>query len=150
MIFDIFNKRKRLYKKLGISDAKVKELNDLLSWVKNSLPGNIIDYTEKNKAAQFVLGIYEQKNWQENLQLLSQTLVNEDRELLSKKISIITNSMIIYLQDLVQQVAKVLDPNTQVSEKIKVEIYQFTLNEIQSIKQLLNIYVTLNQIVTLK
>lgn len=150
MIFDIFNKRKRLYKKLGISDEKVKELNDLLSWVKNSLPGNIIDYTEKNKAAQFVLGIYEQKNWQENLQLLSQTLVNEDRELLSKKISIITNSMIIYLQDLVQQVAKVLDPNTQVSEKIKVEIYQFTLNEIQSIKQLLNIYVTLNQIVTLK
>lgn len=150
MIFDIFNKRKRLYKKLGISDAKVKELDDLLSWVKNSLPGNIVDYTEKNKAAQFVLGIYEQKNWQENLQLLSQTLANEDRELLSKKISIITNSMIIYLQDLVQQVAKVLDPNTQVSEKMKVEIYQFTLNEIQSIKQLLNIYVTLNQIVTLK
>lgn len=150
MIFDIFNKRKRLYKKLGISDAKVKELDDLLSWVKNSLPGNIVDYTEKNKAAQFVLGIYEQENWQENLQLLSQTLANEDRELLSKKISIITNSMIIYLQDLVQQVAKVLDPNTQVSEKMKVEIYQFTLNEIQSIKQLLNIYVTLNQIVTLK
>ena len=150
MIFDIFNKRKRLYKKLGISDAKVKELDDLLSWVKNSLPGNIVDYTEKNKAAQFVLGIYEQKNWQENLQLLSQTLANEDRELLSKKISIITNSMIIYLQDLVQQVAKVLDPNTQVSEKMKVEIYQFTLNEIQSIKQLLNIYVTLNQIVDLK
>lgn len=150
MIFDIFNKRKRLYKKLGISDAKVKELDDLLSWVKNSLPGNIINYTEKNKAAQFVLGIYEQENWQENLQLLSQTLANEDRELLSKKISIITNSMIIYLQDLVQQVAKVLDPNTQVSEKMKVEIYQFTLNEIQSIKQLLNIYVTLNQIVTLK
>ena len=150
MVFDIFNKRKRLYKKLGISDAKVKELDDLLSWVKNSLPGNIVDYTEKNKAAQFVLGIYEQKNWQENLQLLSQTLANEDRELLSKKISIITNSMIIYLQDLVQQVAKVLDPNTQVSEKMKVEIYQFTLNEIQSIKQLLNIYVTLNQIVDLK
>lgn len=150
MIFDIFNKRKRLYKKLGISDAKVKELDDLLSWVKNSLPGNIIDYTEKNKAAQFVLGIYEQKNWQENLQLLSQTLANEDRELLSKKISIITNSMVIYLQDLVQQVAKVLDPNTQVSEKMKVEIYQFTLNEIQSIKQLLNIYITLNQIVDLK
>lgn len=150
MIFDIFNKRKRLYKKLGISDAKVKELDDLLSWVKNSLPGNIINYTEKNKAAQFVLGIYEQKNWQENLQLLSQTLANEDRELLSKKISTITNSMIIYLQDLVQQVAKVLDPNTQVSEKMKVEIYQFTLNEIQSIKQLLNIYVTLNQIVDLK
>ena len=150
MIFDIFNKRKRLYKKLGISDAKVKELDNLLSWVKNSLPGNIINYTEKNKAAQFVLGIYEQENWQENLQLLSQTLANEDRELLSKKISIITNSMIIYLQDLVQQVAKVLDPNTQVSEKMKVEIYQFTLNEIQSIKQLLNIYVTLNQIVTLK
>lgn len=150
MIFDIFNKRKRLYKKLGISDAKVKELDNLLSWVKNSLPGNIINYTEKNKAAQFVLGIYEQENWQENLQLLSQTLANEDRELLSKKISIITNSMIIYLQDLVQQVAKVLDPDTQVSEKMKVEIYQFTLNEIQSIKQLLNIYVTLNQIVTLK
>lgn len=150
MVFDIFNKRKRLYKKLGISDAKVKELDNLLSWVKNSLPGNIINYTEKNKAAQFVLGIYEQENWQENLQLLSQTLENKDRELLSKKISIITNSMIIYLQDLVQQVAKVLDPNTQVSEKMKVEIYQFTLNEIQSIKQLLNIYVTLNQIVTLK
>ena len=150
MVFDIFNKRKRLYKKLGISDAKVKELDNLLSWVKNSLPGNIINYTEKNKAAQFVLGIYEQENWQENLQLLSQTLENKDRELLSKKISIITNSMIIYLQDLVQQVAKVLDPNTQVSEKMKVEIYQFTLNEIQSIKQLLNIYVTLNQIVDLK
>ena len=150
MVFDIFNKRKRLYKKLGISDAKVKELDNLLSWVKNSLPGNIINYTEKNKAAQFVLGIYEQENWQENLQLLSQTLENKDRELLSKKISIITNSMIIYLQDLVQQVAKVLDPDTQVSEKMKIEIYQFTLNEIQSIKQLLNIYVTLNQIVTLK
>lgn len=150
MIFDIFNKKKRLYKKLGINDAKVKELDDLLNWVKNSLPGNIIDYTEKNKAAQFVLGIYEQKNWQENLQLLSQTLADKDREILSKKISIITNSMVIYLQDLVQQVAKVLDPNTQVSEGMKVEIYQFTLNEIQSIKQLLNIYITLNQIVELK
>lgn len=150
MIFDIFNKKKRLYKKLGINEAKVKELDDLLNWVKNSLPGNIIDYTEKTKAAQFVLGIYEQKNWQENLQLLSQTLADKDREILSKKISIITNSMIIYLQDLVQQVAKVLDPNTQVSEGMKVEIYQFTLNEIQSIKQLLNIYITLNQIVELK
>lgn len=150
MIFDIFNKKKRLYKKLGINEAKVKELDDLLNWVKNSLPGNIIDYTEKNKAAQFVLGIYEQKNWQENLQLLSQTLADKDREILSKKISIITNSMVIYLQDLVQQVAKVLDPNTQVSEGMKVEIYQFTLNEIQSIKQLLNIYITLNQIVELK
>lgn len=150
MNFDIFNKRKRLYKKLGINDEKIKELDDLLNWVKNSLPGNIIDYTEKNKAAQFVLGIYEQKNWQENLQLLSQTLADKDREILSKKISIITNSMVIYLQDLVQQVAKVLDPNTQVSEGMKVEIYQFTLNEIQSIKQLLNIYITLNQIVELK
>lgn len=150
MIFDIFNKKKRLYKKLGINEAKVKELDDLLNWVKNSLPGNIIDYTEKNKAAQFVLGIYEQKNWQENLQLLSQTLADKDRKVLSKKISIITNSMVIYLQDLVQQVAKVLDPNTQVSEGMKVEIYQFTLNEIQSIKQLLNIYITLNQIVELK
>lgn len=150
MSFDIFNRKKRLYKKLGINDAKVKELNDLLNWVKNSLPGNIIDYTEKNKAAQFVLGIYEQKNWQENLQLLSKTLENKDREILSKKISIITNSMVIYLQDLVQQVAKVLDPNTQVSERMKVEIYQFTLNEIQNIKQLLNIYITLNQIVDLK